>query len=80
MLSLAADDQDQGRAIGTNQSMQVGAESLSGLAGGALAAAFITLPLLVFAGVTVAGSAMLGTFTPRDSATPAQPASHPATG
>ncbi|HEX4433869.1 MAG TPA: MFS transporter [Acidimicrobiales bacterium] len=59
MLSLAADDREQGRAMGNNQSMQVGAESLSGLAGGALAAALITLPLLVFAGAAVAGGAML---------------------
>ena len=55
MLSLAADDQEQGRAMGNNQSMQVGAESLSGLAGGALAAIEVELPLLVFAGVAVAG-------------------------
>ena len=59
MLSLAASDQEQGRAMGNNQSMQVGAESLSGLAGGALAAILITLPLLVFAGVAVAGSLLL---------------------
>jgi MFS family permease len=59
MLSLAADDQEQGRAMGNNQSMQVGAESLSGLAGGALAAIEVELPLLVFAGVAVAGSVML---------------------
>jgi MFS family permease len=58
MLSLAADDDEQGRAMGNNQSMQVGAESLSGLAGGALAAIVITLPLLVFAGVAVVGSLM----------------------
>ncbi len=59
MLSLAADDQEQGRAMGNNQSMQVGAESLSGLAGGALAAVEVELPLLVFAGLAVAGGVML---------------------
>src|ERR1700684_1268430 len=58
MLSLAASDQEQGRAMGNNQSMQVGAESLSGLAGGALVAILITLPLLVFAGLA-AGSLLL---------------------
>ena len=50
MLSLAASDQEQGRAMGNNQSMQVGAEALSGLAGRALAAILITFSLLVFAG------------------------------
>jgi hypothetical protein len=42
MLSLAASDQEQGRVMGNNQSMQVGAESLSGLVGGALAAILIS--------------------------------------
>jgi MFS family permease len=59
MLSLAADDQEQGRAMGNNQSVQVGAESLSGLVGGALAAVVIKLPLVVFAGAAVVGSLML---------------------
>jgi DHA1 family tetracycline resistance protein-like MFS transporter len=55
MLSLAAADSVQGRVMGNNQSMQVGAESLSGLVGGSLAAAAIKLPLLVFAGAAVCG-------------------------
>jgi MFS family permease len=59
MLSLAADDREQGRAMGNNQSMQVGAESLSGLAGGALAAVVIKLPLLVFAGAAIVGGLAL---------------------
>ena len=67
MLSLAASDQEQGRAMGNNQSMQVGAESFSGLAGGALAAILITLPLLVFAGVAVAGSLLLANLARRKS-------------
>jgi sugar phosphate permease len=73
MLSLAAEDSEQGRAMGNNQSMQVGAEALTGLAGGALAALLVKLPLLVFAGAAVVGSALLlrlrrspsGTFAPR---------------
>jgi hypothetical protein len=73
MLSLAADDQEQGRAMGNNQSMQVGAESLSGLAGGALAAALITLPLLVFSGVAVAGSLMVANLARRKSTVPEAP-------
>jgi DHA1 family tetracycline resistance protein-like MFS transporter len=59
MLSLAADDREQGRAMGNNQSMQVGAESLSGLVGGALAAIVIKLPLLVFAGAAIVGALAL---------------------
>jgi MFS family permease len=59
MLSLAADDREQGRALGNNQSVQVGAESISGFAGGALAALLIPLPLLTFAGVAIAGSLLL---------------------
>jgi DHA1 family tetracycline resistance protein-like MFS transporter len=55
MLSLAASDAEQGRAMGNNQSIQVGAESLSGLAGGGLAAITTKLPLLTFAGAAVAG-------------------------
>jgi MFS family permease len=73
MLSLAASDQEQGRAMGNNQSMQVGAESLSGLAGGALAAILIALPLLVFAGVAVAGSLLLANLARRRSPTPTIP-------
>jgi MFS family permease len=73
MLSLAASDQEQGRAMGNNQSMQVGAESLSGLAGGALAAIVITLPLLVFAGAAVAGSVLLANLGRRRSSSPTVP-------
>jgi MFS family permease len=69
MLSLAAGDQEQGRAMGNNQSMQVGAESLSGLAGGALAAIMITLPLLVFAGAAVSGSLLLANLARRRPST-----------
>jgi predicted MFS family arabinose efflux permease len=72
MLSLAAPDQEQGRAMGNNQSMQVGAESLSGLAGGALVAILITLPLLVFAGLA-AGSLLLVNLARRRSPTPTIP-------
>jgi len=59
MLSLAADESEQGRAMGNNQSMQVGAEALSGIAGGALAAVFIKLPLLVCAGAAIVGGLMV---------------------
>jgi DHA1 family tetracycline resistance protein-like MFS transporter len=60
MLSLAADDSEQGRAMGNNQSMQVGAEAVSGMVGGALAATLIRLPLLVFAGAAIVGGLLVG--------------------
>jgi DHA1 family tetracycline resistance protein-like MFS transporter len=65
MLSLAADDSVQGRVMGNNQSMQVGAESLSGFLGGAFAAAAIKLPLLVFAGAAIFGGLTLTRVRPR---------------
>jgi DHA1 family tetracycline resistance protein-like MFS transporter len=74
MLSLAASDREQGRAMGNNQSVQVGAESLSGVAGGALAALLATLPLLVFAGVAVGGSLLLGNLAHRRPVTSPRPA------
>lgn len=58
-LSLAAGNEEQGRAMGNNQSMQVGAEAASGLAGGALAAALVKLPLLVFAAAAFLGGLLL---------------------
>jgi predicted MFS family arabinose efflux permease len=59
MLSLAASDREQGRAMGNNQAMQVGAESLSGIAGGAFAAIAIKLPLLIFAAAAIIGAFLL---------------------
>jgi MFS family permease len=77
MLSLAADDSEQGRAMGNNQAMQVGAESISGLAGGALAAILIGLPLVVFAGVAIVGGLTLLSFSRhRLATTPAQLEEH----
>jgi DHA1 family tetracycline resistance protein-like MFS transporter len=59
MLSLAAGEEEQGRAMGNNQSMQVGAEAISGLAGGGLAAVLVKLPLLVFAAAAALGGLLL---------------------
>jgi predicted MFS family arabinose efflux permease len=70
MLSLAADDSEQGRAMGNNQSMQVGAESLTGLLGGALAAVAVKLPLLVCSAAAVVGSARLADLRRRGAAAP----------
>jgi MFS family permease len=73
MLSLAADEREQGSAMGNNQSMQVGAESLSGIAGGALAASVIKLPLLTFAGAAIVGALALAGLRRRASNPPATP-------
>ena len=59
MISLAVGDEEQGRVMGNNQSLQTGAEAVSGLAGGLLAAVLIQLPLLVFAAMALAGATRL---------------------
>jgi DHA1 family tetracycline resistance protein-like MFS transporter len=59
MISLAVGDEEQGRVMGNNQSLQTGAEALSGLAGGLLAAVLIQLPLLIFAVMALAGAGRL---------------------
>jgi DHA1 family tetracycline resistance protein-like MFS transporter len=71
MLSLAADDSVQGRVMGNNQSLQVGAESISGFLGGVLAAAAIKLPLLVFAGAAIIGGLALTRVNPAPAPDPA---------
>jgi DHA1 family tetracycline resistance protein-like MFS transporter len=47
LLSNAVAATEQGQVMGTNQALQVGAEALSGLAAGLLAAVIVKLPLLV---------------------------------
>lgn len=59
MVSAAAPPDEQGAALGANQSLQVGAEALSGLAGGLLAALSTTLPLPVMGLMALAGVALL---------------------
>jgi DHA1 family tetracycline resistance protein-like MFS transporter len=49
IVSEAAEPEQQGRALGSNQSLQVGAEALSGLGGGLLAAIADVLPLSAMA-------------------------------
>jgi DHA1 family tetracycline resistance protein-like MFS transporter len=48
ILSNAVSLERQGRVMGNNQALQVGAESLSAMIGGALAAVTIPLPLVAF--------------------------------
>ncbi len=60
MVSVAVPGERQGAALGTNQSLQVGAEGVSGLAGGGLAAISTSLPLPAMGAVALAGAGLLG--------------------
>jgi DHA1 family tetracycline resistance protein-like MFS transporter len=59
MISSAADPSKQGSALGSNQSLQVGAEGTSGLAGGALGAISTTLPLPAMGVLALLGVGLL---------------------
>jgi DHA1 family tetracycline resistance protein-like MFS transporter len=59
MLSTAVGEADQGRVMGNNQALQVGAESLSGLLGGLLAAIMVKLSLIVLGVVAVTAAAVM---------------------
>jgi DHA1 family tetracycline resistance protein-like MFS transporter len=59
MLSLMVSADEQGGVLGNNQSLQVGAEALSGFAAGLLAALVIELPLIALAGVAVFAAVLL---------------------
>ena len=73
LLSRAAAEEEQGRAMGNNQALQVGAEALSGLIGGLAAALFVELPLILL-GVLAMASALLLKFDPRYTEQPSSPA------
>jgi DHA1 family tetracycline resistance protein-like MFS transporter len=59
MISAATAPAEQGRYLGANQSLQVGAEGLSGLAGGGLAAVSTALPLPVMGALALGGAGLL---------------------
>lgn len=59
MISAAVGPAEQGAALGSNQSLQVGAEGVSGLAGGALAAISTTLPLPAMGALALLGAGLL---------------------
>src|SRR5579885_3340175 len=59
LLSLAADNAEQGRVMGNNQALQVGAEALSGLAGGLLAAIAVKLSLVALGAVAIVAATLL---------------------
>jgi hypothetical protein len=56
---MTAAESEQGRVMGNNQALQVGAEALSGLIGGVLAALAVKLSLVVLGAVAVAGGLLL---------------------
>lgn len=59
LLSMAAGRDDQGQVMGNNQALQVGAEALSGIVGGLLAAVMIKLSLIVMAAIAIAAALLL---------------------
>jgi MFS family permease len=66
LLSNATSEEEQGRVMGNNQALQVGAEALSGLVGGLAAALFVELPLVLL-GLLAMMAALLMKFGPRRS-------------
>ena len=59
LISSVVGPDRQGRVMGNNQAIQVGAEGLSGILGGLIAAIAIWLPLVVLAGIALIGVALL---------------------
>jgi DHA1 family tetracycline resistance protein-like MFS transporter len=59
LLSVSVDERDQGRVMGNNQALQVGAESLSGIIGGLLAVVMVKLSLITLGVVAVVAAAVL---------------------
>ncbi|MGD9734478.1 MAG: MFS transporter [Solirubrobacterales bacterium] len=70
MISAAVGPREQGSALGSNQSLQVGAEGVSGLAGGGLAAISTTLPLPAMGAMALLGAGLLSRPLARSAVTP----------
>jgi hypothetical protein len=62
VLSNAVSAEQQGRVMGNNQALQVGAESLSAAIGGVLAGILIPLPLVAF-GILLIGAGLVLAFS-----------------
>jgi len=62
LLANAVSAERQGRVMGNNQALQVGAESLSAAIGGALAGILIPLPLVAF-GILLIGAGLVLAFS-----------------
>ena len=69
LLSVSVDEDDQGRVMGNNQALQVGAESLSGVVGGLLAAVMVKLSLVVLGAVAIVAACVLLLVRHREAAT-----------
>jgi predicted MFS family arabinose efflux permease len=65
LLSTAAGNADQGRVMGNNQALQVGAEALSGVIGGLLAAILVKLSLIVLGVVAIVAAGLLAKSRPK---------------
>jgi predicted MFS family arabinose efflux permease len=68
LLSDPAGQDDQGRVMGNNQALQVGAEALSGIVGGLLAAIMIKLSLIVMAAIAILAALLLRSHATDDHA------------
>ena len=69
LLSRAASEAEQGRVMGNNQALQVGAEALSGFVGGLAAALMVELPLLLLGLLAIAAALFLQARARKESAT-----------
>lgn len=67
LLSMAASADDQGRVMGNNQALMVGAEALSCLVGGLVAGIAVKLSLIVFAIIAVIAALLVTWFVPAAS-------------
>ncbi len=65
IISEAVSSDQQGQALGSNQSLQVGAEATSGLVGGLLAAVATALPLAVMAALSLVAASRFAALTDR---------------
>jgi DHA1 family tetracycline resistance protein-like MFS transporter len=59
LLSRAAPEAEQGRVMGNNQALQVGAEALSGFLGGLAAALMVELPLILLGSLAITAAMFL---------------------
>ena len=64
---MAASADDQGRVMGNNQALMVGAEALSCLVGGLVAGIAVKLSLIVFAIIAVIAASLVTWFVPAAS-------------
>ena len=61
-LSNLVSPQRQGRVLGNNLALQVGAESIGAAVGGFLAALYVPLPILIYGIITILGGILLVTY------------------